>query len=266
MKESAGYAPVSGDEKLNPEILRDYEQFCECLPGEVFQQIFNHLPGVFFVVKNLEGRVMLANQVAAQMCGFEFESELIGKTDVEIFSEQQASGYLEDDRHVFETGEPMVDKVEIAPDPNNSINWLVVTKIPLYNRMGDMIGLACIGRNTSGTHEMLQPYLEMNTVFEHVRQHYALPLKIEELAAIVHLSTSQFERRFRQLFGITPAKYIQKVRVNAACNRLVSTRDTVATIAVETGFYDQSHFSRAFRRVMGLSPSEYRRHGSQIML
>ena len=77
---------------------------------------------------------------------------------------------------------------------------------------------------------------------------------------------SQFERRFRQLFKITPTKHIQNVRVSAACHRLSSTHDTVATIAAEVGFYDQSHFSRVFQRVVGASPSDYRKQGRRVVL
>ena len=123
---------------------------------------------------------------------------------------------------------------------------------------GEMIGLGCIARNTVDSDSVLRPYVEMNEVLEYVRLHYARPIKIDELAEVIHLSTSQFERRFRQLFKITPTKHIQNVRVSAACHQLSSTHETVATIAAEVGFYDQSHFSNTFKRVTGQTPSEYR--------
>ena len=53
-------------------------------------------------------------------------------------------------------------------------------------------------------------------------------------------------------------KHILNVRIRAACNLLAKTNDTIASIALESGFYDHSHFTRNFKKVMKVSPSEYR--------
>ncbi len=230
----------------------------EKLQTPQLQLLFNYLPGVFFIVKDREGRVVMANEVAAHLCGMKNEAELIGKTDADLFSRDRAEAYTKDDRHVFETGESIVDRVEMAPDPNNSINWFVTTKIPLYSHDGEIIGLACIARNMTDAYEKLRPYAEMNEVLEYVRENYARPIKLEELAEVAHLSPSQFDARFQKVFHITPTKHLLNVRIRAACNLLAKTNDTISSIALETGFYDHSHFSRNFKKAMDCSPSEYR--------
>ncbi len=237
------------------------EEFRKQIRGTQLQHLFNYLPGVYFVVKNLEGRVMMANGVAARLCGFEHESEMIGKTDYDIFSKDRADAYVLDDRSVFETGERIIDRVEMAPDPKNSINWFVTTKIPLYSHEDTIIGLACIARNMTDAYEKLRPYAEMNEVLEYVFENYAQPIKLDELAQVAHLSVSQFERRFKKVFEITPTRHILNVRIRAACKLLTSTHDTIASIALDTGFYDHSHFVRSFKKLMGLSPSTYRKEG-----
>lgn len=234
------------------------EAFMEKLQTPQLQLLFNYLPGVFFVVKDLEGRVVMANEVAAQLCGLKNEAELIGKTDADLFAKDRADAYVADDRHVFETGESIIDRVEMAPDPNNSINWFVTTKIPLYSHEGEIIGLACIARNMTDAYEKLRPYAEMNEVLEYVRENYARPIKLEELAEVAHFSPSQLERRFQKVFHTTPMTHVLNVRIRAACNLLAQTNDTIASIAQESGFYDHSHFTRNFKKVMNVSPSEYR--------
>ncbi|MBL7076818.1 MAG: AraC family transcriptional regulator [Kiritimatiellae bacterium] len=243
--------------------LRESDLFREQLHGAQLQQLFNYLPGIYFVAKREDGRVMMANDVAVRLCGFERESDMIGKTDYEIFSPDRAEAYVKDDRHVFETGESIIDRVEMAPDPSNSINWFVTTKIPLYSDEREIIGLACIARNMTDAYATLRPYAEMNEVLEYVREHYSRPIKIDEMAAVAHLSERQFERRFRQTFQITPTQHVLNVRIRAACNLLTSTHDTIAAIAQTAGFYDHSHFTRSFKRVMGHSPSDYRKRGRQ---
>lgn len=201
---------------------------------------------------------MMANNVAIQLCGFESAEDMLWKTDYDIFASDRADAYVEDDHHVLETGESVFDRVELAPDPHNSINWFVTTKIPLYDIEGEIVGLALIARDMTSAHEKLRPYMEMNEVLDYIRENYSEPIKVDDLARIMHLSSSQFERRFKKVFNISPAKHILNVRVRAACKLLSTTNDTIASIAIESGFYDHSHFIRNFRKVMGISPREYR--------
>jgi AraC-like DNA-binding protein len=229
------------------------------LHGAQLQVLFNYLPGVYFVVKNLAGEVMMANDVALRLCGFERESDMIGKTDMDLFDRERADVYIADDRRVFETGMPIVEQVELAPDPAAAINWFLTTKIPLCAVDGEVVGLACIGRDMTHAYEELSPYMEMNQALEYVRTHYAESIRIEDLARLCGMSFSQFERRFRKTFHISPLQHITQVRIRAACNLLTTTRDTIAAIALDVGFYDHSHFSRAFKKVMGVSPSLYRK-------
>ena len=241
------------------EALRASEAFQEKLRRTQLQQLFNYLPEVYFVVKDNDGRVMMANAVAARLCGFEHESEMIGKTDYDLFARDRADTYVQDDHYVLDTGESIIDRVEMAPDPDNAINWFVTTKIPLYSHAGEIIGLACIARNMTNAYEKLRPYAEMSEVLEYVRENHAQPIKAEDLAKIVHLSPSQFERRFHRVFHITSARHILNVRIRTACKLLATTHNTIASIAQETGFYDHSHFVRNFRKLMGIPPSVYRK-------
>ena len=243
------------------DALRESEVFSESLHGAQMQQLLNYLPGIYFVAKNREGRVMMANEVATRLCGFGNESEMIGKTDHDIFAPERADAYVADDQQVLSTGEKIIDRVEMAPDPKNSINWFVTTKIPLYSHDHEIIGLACIARNMTDAYETLRPYTEMNEVLEFVRENYAHVIKLEDLAKVASLSPSHFDRRFKKLFDITPARHILNVRIGAACNLLNSTNDTIASIALETGFYDHSHFARGFKKVMGSSAGAYRSEG-----
>lgn len=226
---------------------------------EQMQLLFNHLPDVYYFVKDRQGRFVLANDTFVKQCGVLTEEEIIGKTDFDFFPLGRAESYVKDDSHVMETGESIIDRVELAPDPGNSINWFITCKVPVYSTEGGIIGLAGTARDISRAGLALQPYTEMRSVLEFVRDNYSRPIEIKELAALVHLSISQFERRFRRVFQISPLKHIMNVRIRAASLRLTTTNDTIATIALDCGFYDHSHFTRNFRKIMGASPKDYRK-------
>jgi len=223
------------------------------------QLLFNHLPDIYFFVKTCEGLFVMANDTFVRQCGAETEEEILGKTDFDFFPMGRAEGYVRDDRHVIETGESIIDRVELAPDPGNSINWFITTKVPLFSADGEIIGLAGTARDITRAGLALRPYTEMQAALEHVRDNYSQPIEVKELAALLHLSVSQFERRFRKVFQISPLKHIMNVRIRAASLRLTTSNDTIAAIALDCGFYDHSHFTRNFRKIMGVSPKEYRK-------
>jgi AraC-like DNA-binding protein len=87
---------------------------------------------------------------------------------------------------------------------------------------------------------------------------FADPLDIPTLAAVAHLSPSQFGRVFKDVFGETPHRYLQRRRVERAMTLLRQTDRPVTDIAWDVGFASLGTFSRTFSNVVGRSPSEFR--------
>jgi transcriptional regulator GlxA family with amidase domain len=84
-------------------------------------------------------------------------------------------------------------------------------------------------------------------------------LSIEKLAARIHLSPRQFSRRFKATFGMTPADYVERLRLDDARRRLSSSSPSLESIALSVGYTSADAFRRAFERNFGVAPSDYRR-------
>lgn len=84
-------------------------------------------------------------------------------------------------------------------------------------------------------------------------------LSLRELAGAAHLSSRQFSRAFLDETGQTPAKAVERLRVEAARLMLEQGRHTIETIAHEAGFVDRERMRRAFLRVVGQPPQAVRR-------
>jgi len=83
-------------------------------------------------------------------------------------------------------------------------------------------------------------------------------LTVEALASHAHMSVRGFARAFRREVGVTPAAYVEAVRVERAVTMLQTTAAGAEQIAAACGFGTPETFRRAFRRRMGVSPGEYR--------
>lgn len=91
------------------------------------------------------------------------------------------------------------------------------------------------------------------------REHLAESLPIERLADAARLSLRQFGRAFRRETGETPAKAVERLRVEAACLRLQEGSEPIEQIAQAVGFTDPERMRRAFVRLHGYSPQYARR-------
>ncbi len=74
----------------------------------------------------------------------------------------------------------------------------------------------------------------------------------------LNISSSYFQRIYRNTFGVSCAHDIQKSKLDHAKKLLLNTTDTLQTIARKCG-YDYSHFMRTFKKEIGMTPTEYRR-------
>ncbi len=90
---------------------------------------------------------------------------------------------------------------------------------------------------------------------------YAEPLDVPTLAQVAHVSDAHFIRTFRDTFGETPNRYLQRRRVERAMFLLRSTDSSVTDVCMAVGFSSLGTFSRVFADIVGEPPSVYRRRG-----
>ena len=95
---------------------------------------------------------------------------------------------------------------------------------------------------------------------------YAEPLDIPSLARIALTSPAHFSRTFRDTFGETPHRYLQRRRVERAAFLLRETTRSVTDICLDVGFGSLGTFSRTFSDIVGVSPSAYRLRSRPIAL
>jgi len=91
-----------------------------------------------------------------------------------------------------------------------------------------------------------------------IHARYSDTLGLAELARQVGVHPVYFSRAFRAHMGSTLGAYLRKLRVDRAADMLASSEISIADIALEVGFADQSHLSNVFRRLRGITPSRYR--------
>ena len=221
--------------------------------------LFDYLPDVFFFIKDSEGQFMRVNRALLEVLGVRDETRIVGATDYDYFPQDLADRYLAEDRRVMSLGRPLTNQVWAVPDAEGTLRWYVASKAPLLDGSGAAVGVAGAMRDAQGAGALVGPYQQMEPIIRRIMEGYAQAIRVADLAQMVHLSVSQFNRRFRELFHASPAQYIARVRTNAACRLLTRTGLPLSEIAERTGFYDASHFGKRFKRSVGVTPDEYRR-------
>ena len=104
----------------------------------------------------------------------------------------------------------------------------------------------------------------VNAAIDYAEQHLADELTLERLAAVAHFSPFHFHRIFTTLVGETPARFINRIRIEKAATLLVQRPHlTITQIGSRCGLPNPSSFARLFRETFGMSATEWRRGGYQ---
>jgi AraC-like DNA-binding protein len=225
-------------------------------------ELFEAVPGAYYFIKDLQSRFMGGSNSFARTLGENSMEALIGKTDYDYSPDFLADAFLTDDRQVMETGEPVLNRIELVPTQDGSLDWLSTTKIPLYDLSGTIVGLAGVARRIRDSDAVYADHPEMHQIVDFVRNHYRKKLSVADMAKVGGISVSSQERLFRKTFGLTPLMYLRKTRLNAACKLLRDSEASLADIAVQCGFNDQNSMTRAFRIELKITPLKYRRRFS----
>jgi AraC family transcriptional regulator len=94
-------------------------------------------------------------------------------------------------------------------------------------------------------------------VIAHIEEHGHEAIALDTLARIANVSRFHFARMFKLSTGASPMMYVEQNRIRRAQNLIKEKQLSLAAIAAEVGFADQSHFTRRFRLHVGCTPSDY---------
>lgn len=94
----------------------------------------------------------------------------------------------------------------------------------------------------------------MGWLFNHLDR----PIDVDEMAERAAMSRRSFQRHFSETFGMPPAKFVERARVDAARRDLEDGARSLERVAAARGFRDAERMRRSFQRILGLSPAEYR--------
>jgi len=100
---------------------------------------------------------------------------------------------------------------------------------------------------------------DINAVVSRLTDNVAHELSAAQLAAELGMSESRFSRFFRKATGNTFTDFVNRVRVNRACQLLMDSDRLVTHICYEVGFNNVANFNRRFLEIKGMTPTEFRR-------
>lgn len=90
-------------------------------------------------------------------------------------------------------------------------------------------------------------------------ENYIARINVDEYAESLHMSTAWFIRSFKQYVGLSPARYIQSLRIVNAQRLLERTKYSIGEVSEIVGYDNPLYFSRVFKKETGLSPAQYRK-------
>jgi len=243
------------------EVMNVFQSFKRGLQdnGE-FEGIFEFFPDINFYIKNPSFKFVWMNRTCIDMFGGGDLSDFVGKTEFEFFPEVIANAIRKDDEMIRDTKSPVIDRVELIVDQLTEMHWVSTNKFPLFNQNGDFGGIMGTTRILKKAESLMHPYQGMVNVIEFIRENCYQDVEISELAKIANLSVSHFNRRFKEIFHLSPRQFVLKLKIAEACKLIRDFPKTnLSEVAYKTGFYDQSYFNRQFKKFMGMAPLAYRK-------
>ena len=228
------------------------------LPSGPLMTLFDCLPGVIFYAKDRESRYLAANRAMLLAKNLREPEQLIGKSDRDFHPAALADAYVAEDREVMLTGRPVLNRPWFVIDRSGRPGWFNSSKVPLRDPSGAVVGVAGVRYPVETPEDRERHFRDLAPVVRHLEEHYSDVVPMAEMARLAGLSPTHFNRRFRQIFGMAPMRFLHALRIEKARQLLVETDRSVGEIAVGSGYHDQSHFTRHFRQLTGVAPGKYR--------
>lgn len=169
----------------------------------LLQTLIDNIPDYIFV-KDEQGRFLINNRAHILACMASTQEELIGSTDFEIYPPELATKHHAEDQEVLSSGKPLLNFEECIQAFDGHEQWLLSSKIPLYDDQGKIVGIVGISRDISAqkyTERMLRH--QTMTLRERVKELHCL----FELSHLIETPGISLERVFASTVYLLPAAW-----------------------------------------------------------
>lgn len=102
---------------------------------------------------------------------------------------------------------------------------------------------------------------QISAVVDYITENYASQFSLAEIAERMGMSESRFSRYFRRATGNTFTDFVNRVRINRACQLLMESEQYISTICYDVGFNNIANFNRRFMELKGTTPTDFRKQG-----
>lgn len=209
------------DEKIT-ELNRDFVSFLE-----------NTSDFVYF--KDKSSRFRFCSQTLADITGHASWRDMIGKHDLEVFPSETAQIYYQEELPVFETGIPILGKIDPYLDAAGNRGWVSTSKWPLFDEAGRVAGLFGISRDVTERMQQLESLKLAANVFTHAREGIMIA-DAEGNIVDVNEAFSRITGYSREgRAGRNPVCSVPGVRTGRSTKRSGTTWPSMATGTVKSG-------------------------------
>lgn len=208
-------------------------------------------------MKDREGRYVWVNTAFLMNYGLTRLSQVVGKADRDLSPAHLATHFEAGDQAVL-SGRPVNHRLELVGRYDHSAHWCRTTKLAARDARGRSVGTVGFTRRLTAAEIGQMAEIPLGSVIATMIRRLGEKITSGEMARAAGTSVRGLERAFDRDYGLSPRQYLRRLRMQTACQLLVSTRSTLAQVADRCGFADQSHFNRDFKRMTGLTPRAYR--------
>ena len=113
---------------------------------DLLQTLMDNIPDTIYF-KDTASRFTSINHAQARVLGVAAPEDAIGKTDSDFQKSELARGFYEEEQHIIESGEPLINRVEFNPTADGQPRWFSATKVPIKNPDGRVIGIVGVSRD-----------------------------------------------------------------------------------------------------------------------
>lgn len=207
-------------------------------------------------VKDINGRFVYASESFTNYFGLDSANDIAGCTDYDLMESCSAARVQNDDQLVLMGKSSKLPRFELLERGSNGVSLLNTAKAPLLDAEGEVIGVQGCVTDLSEVKTLRYSNSDLRQCIQYIQDNICNTITIPDLAERLHMSVSQFERKFKANYHCTPLKFVNYVRMDYACRALMSGQ-SISRVSNDLGFCDQSYFTKTFKSIVGVTPRKY---------